>query len=396
MSYHILVADDAAMNRALIKDILSRSLKNVTFAEAVNGEEVLSYLQFTQVDLIILDLMMPIMDGYQTLRWLKKHPEFHDIPVIVNSAVTEISSIQQTLAEGAIDYFTKPLTTNDMNIILPLKVKNALIYYEQQRTIVALNRQISEELKNANTFANIMLPKEYGYNSIDLFIKYHPTLGIGGDFFDCLEVNGHTHFMVADVTGHGIAAGMASSMVKVLYRKIVEKAQIMPHEILYEINHSIFRLFDFAGRDNYLVFTAFVGVIEGGTLYYANAGQPYPLLYRHSERAFTEIRQNGFIIGVMDDVSFETDSVEIETDDLLLLYTDGLFCAGEGLDFAGWEKVFSLAGQLAPVIESDPREFLDALFYGFHMIHKSRKTDFTDDVAMMLIKLREKKQYILK
>lgn len=390
MAYHILVADDAAMNRALIKDVLSRSLKNVTFADAINGEEVVAYLTYTEVDLIILDLMMPVMDGYQTLRWLKKHPEFHDIPVIVNSAVTEISSIQQTLAEGAIDYFTKPLTTNDMNIILPLKVKNALMYYEQQKTIVALNRQISEELKNANTFANIMLPKEYGYEKIELYIKYHPTLGIGGDFFDCLEVNGRTHFMVADVTGHGIAAGMASSMVKVLYRKIVEQEDIMPHEILYEINHSIFSLFDFAGRDNYLVFTAFVGVIENGRLYYANAGQPYPLLYRKAEQTFTEIRQNGFIIGVMDDVSFETDSVSIDEEDLLFLYTDGLFCSGEGADFAGWENVFKLARQLGNVIETEPRTFLEELFYGFHMIHKSKRLDFSDDVAMMLIKIKQK------
>ena len=164
----------------------------------------------------------------------------------------------------------------------------------------------------------------------------------------------------------------------------------MPHEILYEINHSIFSLFDFAGRDNYLVFTAFVGVIEDGRLYYANAGQPYPLLYRKAEQTFTEIRQNGFIIGVMDEISFETDSVSMDEEDLLFLYTDGLFCSGEGADFAGWENVFKLARQLSAVVESEPRTFLEELFYGFHMIHKSKQLDFSDDVAMMLIKIKQK------
>ena len=76
MSYHILIADDATMNRTLIRDILTKSLPNAKFTEAVNGEDVLDIVQFSQVDLIILDLVMPVMDGYETLRWLKKHPEF--------------------------------------------------------------------------------------------------------------------------------------------------------------------------------------------------------------------------------------------------------------------------------------------------------------------------------
>ena len=168
MIYHILIADDATMNRSLIKDILSKNLYDISFEEAINGVEVLEIVARTQIDLIILDLVMPVMDGFETLKRLKSSPDFHDIPVIVNSAITEIKSIEQTLKEGAVDYFTKPLSPNDMQIILPLKAKNALKLYEQQMTIIALNRQINEELKNANTFANIMLPKEHGFDAIDL------------------------------------------------------------------------------------------------------------------------------------------------------------------------------------------------------------------------------------
>ena len=388
MSYHILIADDATMNRTLIRDILTKSLPNAKFTEAVNGEDVLDIVQFSQVDLIILDLVMPVMDGYETLRWLKKHPEFHDIPVIVNSAITEIHSIEQTLKEGAVDYFTKPLSPNDMQIILPLKARNALLLYEQQKTIVALNQQISEELKNANTFANIMLPKEKGFNQVELFIKYHPSLGIGGDFFDCVEQDGKIHFMIADVTGHGIAAGMASSMVKVLYRRIIEKNNILPNEILEEMNQSIFEIFDFAGKDNYFVFTAFVGILENGNLQYSNAGHPYPMIYRSNSNVFEEIRQNGFLVGMLNHVKFTTESYQLDKGDLIFLYTDGLFCACEGKDFTGWENVFLLSRQLSKVITTNPKDFLDELFYAFHMIHKSNHTDFTDDVAMMLLKVK--------
>ena len=388
MAYHILIADDATMNRSLIRDILSKNLKNATFSEAINGTEVLEIVKYGAVDLIILDLVMPIMDGYETLRWLKKHPEFHDIPVIVNSAITEINSIEQTLKEGAVDYFTKPLSPNDMQIILPLKARNALMLYEQQKTIVSLNQQINEELKNANTFANILLPKEKGMKQIELYLKYHPSLGIGGDFFDCIEIGDKVHFMIADVTGHGIAAGMASSMIKVLYRKMIETPDIMPHEVLEKMNQSIFDIFDFAGRDNYFVFTAFVGVLDHGVLSYANAGHPYPMIYRAEHDRFVEIRQNGFLVGMLKNVRYHTENFQVDPDDLIFLYTDGLFCACEGKDFTGWDKVFTLSRQLSGILKQNPKEFLEDLFYAFHMIHKTSGTDFTDDVAMMLLKVK--------
>jgi len=387
VKYKILIADDATLNRVLVKNVLEKNLEDIVFLEAVNGKEVLEIVNNTEVDLIILDLIMPVLDGYETLTSLKANPKFKDIPVIVNSSITEIRSIELTLKEGAMDYFTKPLSPDEMKTILPLKVKNALLLYDQNRTIAALNRQINEELKNANAFANIMLPKTKDMRGIELFIKYYPSMGIGGDFFDCVEADDKIYFMVADVTGHGIAAGMASSMVKILFRKCIEKKEIMPHEILEDMNNSVFAYFDFAGKDNYLVFTAFVGVIDQGQLYYANAGQPYPMLYRKEDDSFEIIRENGFLIGMLEDITFETKQLAMNREDVIFLYTDGLFCTGSGKDFTGWESVFAIAENLKAELNNTPEDFLEEVFYSFHMIHKSKHMDFTDDVAMMLIKI---------
>jgi len=76
---------------------------------------------------------------------------------------------------------------------------------------------------------------------------------------------------------------------------------------------------------------------------------------------------------------------------MIFLYTDGLFCAGEASDFTGWDKVFSLSRHLIDVLEVSPKEFLEDIFYGFHMIHKANHADFNDDVAMMLIKVKKQK-----
>jgi sigma-B regulation protein RsbU (phosphoserine phosphatase) len=171
-----------------------------------------------------------------------------------------------------------------------------------------------------------------------------------------------------------------------MYRKIIERTGIMPHEVLEDMNRTVFEIFDFAGKDNYLVFTAFVGIIEGNTLYYANAGQPYPLLFNAEQEYFSLIEQNGFVIGMMDGIPYKTEKVTISEGDLVFLYTDGLFCSGEGTDFSGWEKVLSMSQNFTQVIKNDAESFLDEVFYGFHMIHKSKQVDFDDDVALMLIK----------
>lgn len=388
MSYTVLIADDAKINRVLIQKILSSSIKDLEFVEASNGDEVLSAVKAQEIDLIILDLVMPVLDGYEVLKILNGNPLYHDIPVIVNSALADISAIEKTLRQGAVDYFKKPLTPNDMKIVLPLKARNALLMYEQSRTISELNRKIDIELKNANTFAEIILPKPASLHEVDLHFKFHPSLGIGGDYFDCAEIGGKTHFIMADVTGHGIAAGMASSMVKILYRKCIEKPDIMPHQVLEEMNQSIFKIFDFSRQNSYFVFTAFVGYVENGRISYANAGQPYPLIYRSDQQHFETIEQNGFLVGMMDGVSFETQHADIYSGDALLLYTDGLFCSGDVGDFKDWRLVKTLANQFHLDLTDSPDDFLESLFYGFKVRHMAHNSDFTDDVALMLLSIK--------
>ncbi len=383
MSYRILIADDARINRVLIKKILSQSIKALEFEEADNGKDVLRIVKKVQIDLIILDLIMPELDGYQVLQELKSSEQYHDIPIIVNSALADISAIERTLREGAIDYFKKPLSPNDMKVILPLKARNALMLYEQNKMINELNHRIDEELKNAHTFAEIMLPRPSSLHDVELHYKYHPSMAVGGDYFDCTEVDGKTHFIIADVTGHGIAAGMASSMVKMLYRKCIEKPNIKPHEIIEEMNGDIFEIFDFS-INKYFIFTAFVGIIENGTLSYANAGQPYPLVYKKDIDAFKCIEQNGFLVGMMDGVEFETLTMPIAKGDALFLYTDGLFCSGDVGDFTDWQKVEKLANQFKLDLEA-PDDFLEEIFYAFKVRHMAHNSNFTDDVALTLL-----------
>ncbi len=392
LEYNILIADDVEMNRRLITDILKGKLDKVSFLQAANGQEVFTILEKIDIDLIVLDLIMPVMDGFEVLSQLKSDEKYSDIPVIVSSAITEISSIEMTLEMGAIDYFTKPLSPEDMEIILPLKAKNALQFYDQQKTIASLNKEIQVELKNAHDFQSIMLPKSRDFEKVDLFIKYQPSLGIGGDCFDCFEVDGKLWFIIADVTGHGIAAGMASSMVKIMFRCSVKGKDMTPVSVLDKVNKSIFDIFDFGNSFNYLVFTAFVGCIENNDFHYANAGQPYPLIYHQKTRSIEIIEEGGMPVGVFEEASYQNFSRKLGEGDSIFLYTDGLFSSGQKTDFVNWKLVHEFAQNHKNEISDEPNIFLDELFWYFHVIHKSDNSksehDFTDDVAMMLLKIK--------
>lgn len=387
MSHSVLVADDGKMNRFIIKKILNDNIEDVKIYEAVNGLEVFEILDEVEIDLIILDLIMPKKNGFDTLKDLKSDPEIEDIPVIVSSTITEIASIEETLASGAIDYFTKPFSKEEIEIILPLKVINSIKYYEQKKMIRDLNRQIEEELKSANAFQNLMLPNSNEFKNIDLFIKYKPSLGIGGDFFDCVETKEGLWFMIADVTGHGIAAGMISSMVKVMFRNGVNNPSIdKPSKMLEDMNNNVFNYFYSKPTDNSVVFTGFVGLINDGKLSYSSAGQPFPLLYHYGDNEIVPLKQTGINIGFFEGMNYTDDIIDLSKNDTLIMYTDGLFSSGKISDFSTWPDVEEFSNKNIDVLKSNPDEFLTEIFWYFLNKHKENDSEFTDDVAIMLLK----------
>lgn len=126
MAYRILLVDDVLLNRKVLKVALS-GLPDVAFLEAPDGVNALEFIHSQTIDLIILDLIMPGEEtGFEVLRKVKANPLHRHIPVIVYSAVSDTASIRQALELGAYDYLIKPLRPQELQTILPEKVKDAL------------------------------------------------------------------------------------------------------------------------------------------------------------------------------------------------------------------------------------------------------------------------------
>ena len=103
----ILIVDDSNTNVVLLEAILVS--RGYSIHTALNVEEAYSLLKKDRPELILLDLLMPKISGYQFLDQLKKNDETRDIPVIVVSAVTDALDIQKTFELGAVDYIEKPV-----------------------------------------------------------------------------------------------------------------------------------------------------------------------------------------------------------------------------------------------------------------------------------------------
>jgi CheY-like chemotaxis protein len=105
-NFQVLIVDDNEENRDLLARRLHR--RDFNLSMAIDGREALSMVQANLYDLILLDIMMPEIDGYAVLKYLKEDSRLRDIPVIMISAVEEMDSVMKCMEIGADDYLTKP------------------------------------------------------------------------------------------------------------------------------------------------------------------------------------------------------------------------------------------------------------------------------------------------
>ncbi|OIP75833.1 MAG: hypothetical protein AUK48_06665 [Oscillatoriales cyanobacterium CG2_30_44_21] len=156
-NFQVLIVDDNEINR----DMLSRRLhrRDLDIFMAVDGQEALDMVQTQTYDLILLDIMMPKLDGYAVLKHLKGHPQLKNIPVIMISAVEEMNSVMKCLEIGAEDYLTKPFDPDMLkaaiNRSLEGRKKSALpvppaIPYRQFAPLPNVNSEEANQISGFN------------------------------------------------------------------------------------------------------------------------------------------------------------------------------------------------------------------------------------------------------
>ena len=218
----ILVVDDNDDNRYTLK--LHLDLEGYTDVEtARDGEEAIALIETTAFDLVLLDVMMPKVDGFQVLTWLKDQARLRDLPVIMISALTEMNSMARCIELGAVDYLLKPFNP----VLLKARLGATLEKKRLRDEIDAHLTRLQEELDAARRLQMAMVPQSFPAPSpdfpIDLCASMEPAREVGGDLYDFfITEDGMLCFLVGDVSGKGMPAALFMARTKSLIRIATE------------------------------------------------------------------------------------------------------------------------------------------------------------------------------
>jgi len=314
--WNILIVDDSKLNRAVIKKTLTNMSINVD--EACDGLEGLEKLEQKKYDLVLLDIIMPNLDGFGFLSQFKNITGQDFIPVILMTGSDDLNSKIKGLQIGADDFLLKPLNEKE----LTARVLSLLRLKSTHDELYLKNQQIKKELDVAKKVQEFIIPKDFS-NITDPVIsgRYLPIEDIGGDYFDCYKLPGDKYgFLIADVTGHGIPAALVMTMSKMTFLQNAPNAETSK-DLMSLVNGQMRGLL----MDSQYI-TSFYVIYDSknSTIQFTNAGHNPPLFYRASRDAILALDTNGFFIGISDESEYENKAIKVQKGDRLFLYTDGI------------------------------------------------------------------------
>jgi len=366
----VLVVDDIDENR----DILVRRLRRlgvVHIEQAVNGREALAAISQREFDLVLLDIMMPEVDGFEVLRQLSEAKKLTDLPVIVISALNDMDPVVRCIEMGAEDFVLKPFNATLLRArILATLEKKMLrdnMRHELQRKQVELN--------DARALQLALVPPDYRGRhhgrDISIDIVLEPAKEVGGDLVDYFSIGDDMLVMlIGDVSGKGAAAGLMMARTQALFRGLLSRPDVLEvfgqPERAASMVHSILS----RGNDGCMFVTMLLATLDlrSGKLSYVRAGHVEPFLIRADGALGRLACSGGLPFGLMDeDFTYESASVQLETNDQLLVVTDGVTEAtAPGDAMFGDDRVTELlathAGtSLLPTLVAAVREFESGL-----------------------------------
>lgn len=351
---NVLVVDDNPTNIMLIREILRKA--GYTGIHTVSSaREMYEQLGLNRdgtytdkrvepdMDLILLDMMMPEIDGLEACRHIQHIPELRDIPIIMVTAIGDSKTLAEALDAGAVDYVTKPVNRIELlaRIRLALRLKQEKDWHKER------DRHIREELRLAARVQASVLTEPYEDEHVHIHAIYKPSEELAGDLYAWFPIGeGKYGVMILDMMGHGVSSALLSMFIASELRNNVMSGRA-PHEVLQQLNAK-FQQVHMSGNLMLYYMTAIYAIIdvEANTIQYANAGHPPGVIVMEDGR-IENLVTTGYPVGMFPTLDIETKVIKCTGEYRMLLYTDGLTEAvGEDPDTS--------AAQLAYLIQQYP------------------------------------------
>ncbi len=320
----ILVVDDLEINR----DLLSRRVQRLGHEAglAVNGRDALEKLREQAWDLVLLDITMPEMDGYETLRHIRAAPASAQLPVVMVSAIDESDSVVRCLELGADDYLPKPFNP----VVLQARIESSLakkrLQDHKSQLLQALSRELQIGQRIQQGFLPAALPSLAGWS---LGACCTPARQVGGDFYDAYALpGGALAFVVADVCDKGVGAALYMALFRTLLRAMASQAtpdEALPATLVRSVAFVNDYIATVHGHENMFATLFFAILAPGsGRMHYLNAGHEAPFVQAADGGGALRLGITGPAVGLLPGKRCAVQTLTLPPGARLLLYTDGV------------------------------------------------------------------------
>jgi phosphoserine phosphatase RsbU/P len=311
----ILVVDDTPLNISVISGALKDTYKTKV---ATNGEKALALASAEEKpDLILLDIMMPGMDGYEVCSRLKADPATSEIPVIFLTGQTSAEDETRGFEVGAVDYVHKPFSP----AVVKARVRSHILLREARAQLAAQLLALNNELEMARQIQLSILPHSIPQlPGLEIAARFLPMTSVAGDFYDFIHIDDrHIGILIADVSGHGLPSALIASMLQVALTGQAAHAS-EPAKVLAGLNRALCGKF----TQNFVTAAYVYADLEKNLMRYAGAGHPPVLHWRNSTGKTTQVLENGLVLGMLEEAGYEALEFPLEPGDRYVLYTDGV------------------------------------------------------------------------
>ncbi|MFK4411557.1 sigma-B regulation protein RsbU (phosphoserine phosphatase) [Bacillus sp. RC251] len=378
----ILIVDDNPVNIFVIEKIL----KQAGYQDLVSlnsAQELFEYIHFgkdssrhNEIDLILLDIMMPEIDGLEVCRRLQNEEKFKDIPIIFVTALEDANKLAEALDIGAMDYITKPINKVELlaRMRVALRLKSELNWHKEQE------ENLRNELDLATQVQRNLLSSPLREDHIKIEASYLPSFKLAGDMYYWYKIDESRYgIILLDVMGHGISASLVCMFISSVLRETI-KSLIDPELVIKDLNKYMTLLHN-ENDDIPYYFTAIYLVVdtEKRTIEYVNAGHPsgYVLV---DETNMVELNRGSCAVGFFDEIKVKKTVIPFEKNAQIVLFTDGVLEAIAHDEFEAEEKLRAFTerkwGDLEEEIE------------GFYK--EEQKKAQSDDMCLIMIQANAK------
>ncbi len=308
----ILYVDDNPDLRRFVYGLLE---KDYNVFLALNGLDGFEKAKLYEVELVLSDLMMPVMTGSQLLEKLRSESETSDIPFIMLTAKSDIETRIEEIEKGTDDFLAKPFSEAELRA----RIKNLLKIREQ-------SLRIKKDLLAAKKIQRGLLPAfEHQIKDFQLQFFYRPCEDLSGDFFDVIQIKNEVYFYLVDITSHGTAAAQVTYLVKGIFKNIFSDLSggERIEDIVLEFSRAYVNyMLEYSVALNFCRIN-----LDSQVLEYINSNSPAPFLLADSKISILDPKVNPVIdkLTDFDRLYFEKSILELKGPSRIYFFTDGAY-----------------------------------------------------------------------